>query len=136
MIDQRLAGHLPKLRPVSLPSSLNLYHPLALVFSTSLPVSVCGTDIYRPVCDAFLGGRNHQDSPCRSAEFYSRLDLALYQNKSGTGHDALTDLPMRTTLPFKRSRRNASIIPPRYASAEYSLKIAREYQPVVHPSEP
>jgi len=36
-------GHLPKLRPANLPSSLNLLLPLALGYSPSPPVSVCGT---------------------------------------------------------------------------------------------
>ena len=49
------AGHLPKLRPANLPSSLKTVLPLALVFSTHLPVSVYGTDSINSGYDAFLG---------------------------------------------------------------------------------
>src|SRR3989344_2793613 len=50
------AGHLPKLRPVWLPSSLSLFLSLALVFSTNPPVSVCGTACFNTHCEPFLAG--------------------------------------------------------------------------------
>ncbi len=48
------AGHLPKLRPACLPSSLNLFLSLALVFSTYPPVSVCGTACFKSRYEPFL----------------------------------------------------------------------------------
>ena len=40
---------------VNLPSSLATNHPSALVFSTTLPVSVCGTGTYCHTLEVFLG---------------------------------------------------------------------------------
>ena len=56
-------GHLANLRPACLPSSLSLFLSLALVYSTSPPVSVCGTAYLKSRCELFLAGRkglNHQ----------------------------------------------------------------------------
>ena len=40
----RLVRHLPKIRRAFLPSSLKIVFPFTLVYSTCLPVSVCGTE--------------------------------------------------------------------------------------------
>ncbi len=48
-------GILHSLRLVNLPSSLREVLPSVLVYSTSSPVSVCGTDYLCSRCDAFLG---------------------------------------------------------------------------------
>ncbi len=50
---------LHSLRSTFLPSSLNHHYPYALVFSTNLPVSVCGTDdLYTPQF-SFPGNLSH-----------------------------------------------------------------------------
>ena len=54
-------GHLPKLRPAVLPSSLNPLLPLAWVFSTYPPVSVFGTVSTVSRCETFLGSLTPSD---------------------------------------------------------------------------
>ena len=53
------AGHIANVRPDNLPNSLRKVLPLALVYSTSPPVSVVGTVHDRSDCDNFLGSRHH-----------------------------------------------------------------------------
>ena len=60
---RRRATHLPKLRVAFLPSSFPSFHPLALVFSTCPPVSVCGTVTWRLTLRAFLGRRFIENPP-------------------------------------------------------------------------
>ena len=55
----RQAGHLANLRPAFLPSSLNLFLSLALVYSTCPPVLVLGTVFACSCRDNFLGSQNH-----------------------------------------------------------------------------
>ena len=44
-VPKKQVRHLPKLRLANLPSSLRKVLSLTLVYSTSSPVSVCGTDL-------------------------------------------------------------------------------------------
>ena len=47
-------GILHSLRPAFLPSSLEIVYSIALVYSTSPPVSVCGTVKFKPYDEHFL----------------------------------------------------------------------------------
>jgi len=55
----RRGGHIPKVRPAGLPNSLNHFLSLSLVYSTSSPVSVIGTNWSSSSCGAFLGTWSH-----------------------------------------------------------------------------
>src|SRR3989344_1324513 len=56
----------PKLRPADLPSSLNHHYSIALVYSTSPPVLVCGTDPYKTPFIPFPGNLTHRAPPIKS----------------------------------------------------------------------
>ncbi|TRZ48441.1 hypothetical protein D4Q80_03965 [bacterium] len=61
------------LRPAILPSSLNSLLPSALDYSSSPPVSVCGTILIISRHEAFLGNLNQQDCPSKPQGFPSNL---------------------------------------------------------------
>jgi len=103
-------GHLVTLRPAFLPSSLNLFLPPALVYSTSPPVSVCGTawlnsTRLRRDSDSFLGRRNLQIAFGLPRRLLEKLAVVL------------PDFPNKTGLFFQREQlyRPAWIIPLRPA---------------------
>ena len=102
-----------------LPSSLTRVLPIALVFSTCLPVSVLVRA--RPTSlDAFLGGMDSGTSPISGVGFPSQAEWA-------------TDLPIArpTRLP-QVDHRLGSLILPRPAIGGNGHYVVQEYQPVVH----
>ena len=102
-----------------LPSSLTRVLPIALVFSTCLPVSVLVRA--RPTSlDAFLGGMDSGTSPISGVGFPSQAEWA-------------TDLPIArpTRLP-QVDHRLGSLILPRPAIGDSGGYVVLEYQPVGH----
>ena len=64
------------LRSAFLPNSLNNHYPFALVFSTSPPVSVCGTNYFLTPWFIFPGSLSHPTLPsCDRIVFVTRPDL-------------------------------------------------------------
>src|SRR5512146_2073719 len=61
---------------VMLPNSLTKVLPFALVSSTHLPVSVCGTGAQKLCLETFLGNRTQPLMPCGS--LLARLDRRIY----------------------------------------------------------
>lgn len=55
----RRGGHIPKVRPADLPNSLNHFLSISLVYSTSTPVSVIGTNWSSSPCETFLETWSH-----------------------------------------------------------------------------
>ena len=102
-----------------LPSSFSRVLPIALVFSTCLPVSVLVRA--RPTSlDAFLGGMDSGTSPISGVGFPSQAEWA-------------TDLPIArpTRLP-QVDQRLGSLILPRPAIGDSGGYVVLEYQPVGH----
>ena len=56
-------------------SSLGRTHPFALVFSTCLPVSVCGTVSTYPILEVFLGRRF--DRICRKTGIFRKCETCI-----------------------------------------------------------
>ncbi len=119
-------GHLPKLRPANLPSSLRKVLSLALVYSTCPPVSVCGTDIYRTHCEVFLGSRNQSNLLCRNTKFPSHLDLS----PEGFAFWRIC-LPKLSKCLDTNSLRCLTYPEPSLPSSNAPY-IGPEYQPVIH----
>src|SRR5574340_544949 len=77
-----LQGLHPKGHPFSrsygvmLPNSLTKVLPFALVFSTRLPVSVCGTGAQKLCLGTFLGNKTQPLMPCGS--LLPRLNQRIY----------------------------------------------------------
>ena len=63
----------PEVTPAVLPSSLTRVVSSTLVYSTYLPVSVCGRVTCISRYEGFLGSRNHQNLPSQRTEFASLL---------------------------------------------------------------
>ena len=102
-----------------LPSSLTRVLPIALVFSTCLPVSVL-VRARATSLDAFLGGMDSGTSPISGVGFPSQAEWA-------------TDLPIArpTRLP-QVDHRLGSLILPRPAIGDSGGYVVLEYQPVGH----
>src|SRR5512139_1787504 len=64
---------------VMLPNSLTRVLPFALVFSTHLPVSVCGTGAQKLCLETFLGNKAQPLMPCGSLspELNRRISLPV-----------------------------------------------------------
>ena len=114
---------------VILPSSLTRDHPITLVFSTRLPVSVCGT-----VTPLLARGFSRQPglntvalSQGRKLPFGSRL----YPEGLGDGFACLPAYHLRRS---HGSRYLAYCVPPslHLSRKRETLGVVQEYKPVVH----
>jgi hypothetical protein len=121
-LDRHVNGHpFSRSYGVNLPSSLTRVLSIALVSSTYLPVSVCGTDTRV----SSLSGFSRQCGSNDSSDLTIALVLASpYANQ--------TDFPPGSG--FTRTRamsiRPAPICPP--ASPHRSSRVVTEYKPFVH----
>ena len=110
------------LRPAILPSSLNSLLPSALDYSSSPPVSVCGTILIISRHEAFLGNLNQQDCPNITSGLSIQLAVIL------------TDLPIKTDLLSGCQNHNdILLIKSRHSLTANEITKVQEYKPVIHP---
>jgi hypothetical protein len=103
----------------NLPSSLTGGHSIALVSSTCLPVSVCGTGTRTSSLRGFSGRHGSRELHCVSSSLVPTLSLMLPEISSGSGPHGDTHIHYaRSTFP--------SASPPR------SMRVVTEYKPFVH----
>jgi hypothetical protein len=114
-----------------LPSSLTMDHPITLVFSTCLPVSVCGTVTLLSRLRMARGfSRQHG---LNSVALSRRRKLPFSSRLCFTARDGFAYPSAYHLRRSHGSRSLASCVPPLlYLPKEKRCRVVQEYQPVVH----